>query len=209
MQPVPRRVVESYHIRYQLGSLLGEADRTSIPGAIDLHVHAQPGTEDPLDIAKAASYGKMGAVVFKNLPRQVPLSETRRQVAEQLDRWADAERVAPVTCFNGVQTDPMYGGLDVEHVRAEVERGARVIWFPVISSAHSIHRVGAPRRAIAGGDYAEEVVWPLPWEEARSVGQYLLEDDGATLKSEAREILRIAADKGVAVSFAHSSKPEM
>jgi hypothetical protein len=36
-----------------------------------------------------------------------------------------------------------------------------------------------------------------------------LDDDGGTLKPVAREILRLAADKGVAVSFAHSSKPEM
>jgi hypothetical protein len=62
---------------------------------------------------------------------------------------------------------------------------------------------------VRGGDYEEDVVWPLPWEEARRYGQYLLEDDGATLKPVAREILRLAADKGVGVSFAHSSKPEM
>jgi hypothetical protein len=209
MQPVPRRVVESYHVRYQLGSLLGDQDRTSIPEAIDLHVHAQPGTEDPLDIAKAASRARMGTVVFKNLPRQIPLSETRRQVVEQLARWCEAEDLPPVQCFNGVQTDPGYGGLDFDKVKAEIEQGARVVWFPVISSAHSVHRVGAPRRALTGGNFTEEVVWPLPWEEARKVGQYLLDDDGATLKPVASEILRLAADRGVAVSFAHSSKPEM
>jgi len=209
MQPVPSRVVQSYHVRYQVQSLLAGRDERGIAGAIDLHVHAQPGTEDPLDIAKAASRARMGAVMFKNLPRERPLHETRQQVVDQVSRWADAEGIPAVECFHGVQTDPAYGGLNVDNVRAGVDQGARVIWFPVISSAHSIHRVGAPRRALTGGDYAEEVVWPLPWDEARSVGQYLLEDDGATLKPVAREILRLAADRGVAVSFAHSSKPEM
>jgi hypothetical protein len=209
MQPVPRRVVQSYHVRYQLSSLLGERDQPVVGGAIDLHVHAQPGTEDPLDIARAASRADMGAVVFKNLPRERPLAETRQQVADDLGRWADAEGIAPIKCFHGVQTDPANGGLNVENVRAGIDGGARVVWFPVISSAHSIHRVGAPRRSLSGGNYTEEVVWPLPWEEARRVGQYLLEDDGATLKNAAREILRLAADRGVAVSFAHSSKPEM
>ena len=102
MLPVPRRVVESYHIRYQLGSLLGDRDRTRIPGAIDLLVHAQPGTEDALDIAKAASRAHMGAVVFKNLPRDVPLRETRQRVADESRRWAEQENLAPVECFHGV-----------------------------------------------------------------------------------------------------------
>lgn len=209
MQAVPSRVVQSYHVRYQLGSLLGERDQPVINGAIDLHVHAQVGTEAPLGIAQGASQANMGGVVFKNLPSGRPRAEVFREVVEQLDAWADTDGVPPVPCFYGVQTDRAYGGLELEHVRAAVDEGARVIWFPVISSAHSIHRVGAPRRALGSGDYTEDVVWPLPWEEARKVGQYLLEDNGATLKPVARDILRLAADKGVAVSFAHSSKPEM
>jgi hypothetical protein len=201
-------VVESYHIRYQLGRLLGERDRLVLGDAVDLHVHAQVGTEDPLEIAKAASRAGMGAVVFKNLVggQRGPAC---RQVSDQVSRWCEQEGIAPVQCFHGAQTDPGYGGLDFESVRAALDDGARVIWFPVISSAHSVHRVGAPRRVLKGGDYQEDVVWPLPWEEARRVGQYLLDDDDASLKPAAREILRLAADRGVAVSFAHSSKPEM
>ncbi|HEY3115970.1 MAG TPA: DUF6282 family protein [Chloroflexota bacterium] len=209
MGAVPDRVVNSYHVRYQLGTTLGARREASIPGALDLHVHAQPGTEDPLDIAKAASQAQMGGVVFKNLPGGKPRSEVVRETVEQLGRWAEAERVEPINCFFGVQTDPQYGGLDVEHVRAAVDEGARVIWFPVISSAHNIHRVGAPSRFLPKGFTEESVVWPLPWDEARRAGQYLLDDDDATLKPVASEILRLAADRGVAVSFAHSSKPEM
>jgi hypothetical protein len=211
MKPVPRRVVESYHIRYQLGSLLGGRDSVSLADAIDLHVHAQPGTEDPLDIAMAASRANMGAVLFKNLPSGRPRPLIVNEVEEELKRWAEEEDVRPVTCYFGAQTDPSYGGLELNQVRDAIEEGAKCIWFPVISSAHSIHRVGAPRRAL-NKDYPtpqEEVVWPMPMEEARKAGQYLLEDDGATLKPVAREILRLAHDRGVAVSFAHSSKPEM
>jgi dihydroorotase-like cyclic amidohydrolase len=178
-------------------------------GAIDLHVHAQPGTEDALDIAKSASLAKMGGVVFKNLPRHQPLWDEYQGVVDELSRWAETADVEPVTCFFGAQTDPQYGGLSVETVRAAIDHGARVVWCPVLTSAHSIHRVGAPRRALNGIDSAEEVVWPLPWEEARKYGQYLIGEDEATLKPEVRDILHLAADRGVAVSFAHSSKPEM
>jgi len=209
--PVPSRVVQSYHVRYSLGSIFDDPEPRipkNIGDAIDLHVHAQTGTEDPLEIAKAASHANMGAVVFKNLPGRGSRAEVANEVIEQLKRWAESEHLSPVTCFHGAQTDPSYGGLEPEQVRKSLDAGAKVVWFPVISSAHSIHRIGAPRRALASGDYDEPVVWPLPWEEARKAGQYLL-DDNESLKPAAREILRLAADKGAAVSFAHSSKPEM
>ncbi len=208
MQPVPRRVVKSYHIRYQLGRLMGPDGPPGIEGAIDLHAHAQVGTEDPRAMARAATRAGMGALVYKNLPGGGVRHETCRAVQEETNRWAEAEGLAPVTCYHGAQTDPDYGGLDFGQVRAAVEHGARVVWLPVISSAHSAYRVGAPARSLMG-EYGVPVTDPLPWDEARRVGQYLLDDDGATLKPPVQEILRLAADKGVAVSFAHSSKPEM
>src|SRR5439155_26381122 len=100
--------------------------------------------------------------------------------------------------------------MNLDSVRLAVDEGARVIWFPVISSAHSIHRVGAPRRVLRdSSNFKEDVVWPMPMKEARKVGQYLLDDDDLNLKPVAREILRLAADRASAVPFAHSSKPEM
>jgi hypothetical protein len=208
MQPVPRRVLKSYNIRYQLQRVMGPDGPPGIEGAVDLHAHAQVGTENPYSMARAATRAGMGAVVFKNLPSDAPRAETCRQVQEDVNRWAEAEGLAPVTCYHGAQTDPDYGGLEFEQIREAVDAGARVIWFPVISAAHSLHRVGAPLRA-AKGDFDGPVVYALPWDEARRAGQYLLDDDGATLRPVAREILQLAADRGVAVSFAHSSKPEM
>jgi|SRR5579871_454272 len=207
MQPVPSRVVESYRIRYQLGSLLGKRERV-VAEAIDLHCHAQLGTEDPLDIAQAATRAHMGSVVFKGLAGEHP-AEHVRQVQEETLRWAETEGLEPIQCLAGVQTDKGYGGLDFDHVRDQVDKGVRVIWFPVIGSAHSLHRVGAPARLLPPGTTEEPVSPPLPWEAARRAGQYLLDDEDRNLKPVAREILRLAADRGVAVSFAHSSKPEM
>jgi hypothetical protein len=207
MQPVPRRVVKSYNIRYQLQRLMGE-DVPGLQGAVDLHAHAQVGTENAFSMARAATRAKMGAVVFKNLPSGRKRDELCREVQEDVNRWAEAEGLEPVECFFGAQTDPSYGGLEFGQIREAVDSGARVIWFPVISAAHSLHRVGAPLNA-AKGDFPGPVVYALPWDEARRAGQYLLDDDGGTLKPVVREILALAADRGVAVSFAHSSKPEM
>jgi hypothetical protein len=120
MQPVPSRVVQSYHVRYSLGSIFDDPEPRvprNVADAIDLHVHAQTGTEDPLEIAKAATRAGMGAVVFKNLPGRGPRAEVAHQVSEDLKRWAEAENLSPITCLHGAQTDPMYGGLNAESVR--------------------------------------------------------------------------------------------
>jgi hypothetical protein len=92
-------------------------------------------------------------------------------------------------------------------VRERVDNGGKIIWMPVISSAHNVYRVGAPMRAVQG-DFEGPVVGPLPWEEALKAGQYLLDENGQ-LKQVVKEIIALAADRGVGMSFAHSSKPEM
>src|SRR5919197_3502751 len=81
MQPVPRRVVKSYNVRFQLEAIMraGEGPPT-LADAIDVHAHAAPGTENPLDMAKRASAANMGGVVFKNLPNDRPYHVTCQEV---------------------------------------------------------------------------------------------------------------------------------
>jgi hypothetical protein len=215
MKPVPSRVVQSYHVRYQLQTIMPEGGGPPrLPEAIDVHAHAQTGTEHPLGMAQRASQAGMGGVVFKNLLTGVAPWASCAEVVDQLERWAETERVEPVQCYFGCLTDTFQGGLDFDRVRETVERGAACVWFPVISSAHSLHRVGGIRRSLVASDGYEVghdesiAVWPLAWEEALRHGQYLLDEQGR-LKPIAREILRLVADKGVPCSFAHSSKPEM
>src|SRR5438067_9079846 len=149
MQPVPRRVLKSYNIRFQLEALMRAANGAPLlTDAIDVHAHAAPGTENPLDMAKRASQANMGAVVFKNLPMDRPYYVTCQEVQEEVNRWAEAEGVRPVTCYHGIQTDPTHAGLDFAKVRERVEQGGSIIWFPVISSAHNVYRVGSPMRAV-------------------------------------------------------------
>src|SRR6266568_342867 len=49
---------------------------------------------------------------------------------------------------------------------------------------------------------------PLPWSDAVTKGHYLLDEHGR-LKEGIREIFRMVADRGVAVSFAHATHPEI
>jgi hypothetical protein len=121
MQPVPARVVKSYNVRFQLQTLIGP-NPPGLKDAVDLHAHAQTGTENPLSMAKNASRAGMGSIVFKNLPTDRPPAVTRHEVEEQLKRWCEAEDLAPVQCLHGAQTDPMPRRAGV---RASAARGGR------------------------------------------------------------------------------------
>ena len=209
MQPVPRRVVKSYHVRFRLREIFEDGEGTpSLAGAVDLHAHAAPGTEDPLLLVQRASQAGMGIIVLKNLRPDQPPHVTAAAVKEQLARWCDEQGLAPCTVYHGKLTDPGDGGLDFNSVREAIDHGAKVVWMPVISSAHNLHRVGSPRRAVKAEDLPGSVIGPLSWEEARQRGQYLLDEQGR-LKPVVKEILQLVADRGVTLSFAHSSKPEM
>lgn len=208
----PARVVRSYNVRFQVDALLRSdgGEPPTLVDAVDIHTHAAPHRENPFSLAQRATQAGMGAVVYKDLAAgHKPPAEACREVQDHVNRWAEAEGLRPVQCFYGARTEPQDGGVEFEQVRAAVKGGARCIWFPVISSAYNHYRVGSPRRGIMCDDYEGVMVGPLAWEEALRCGQYLLEDDGGALKPVVRDILRLAADNGVAVSFAHSSKPEM
>jgi sugar phosphate isomerase/epimerase len=210
MLPTPRRAVKSYNVRFSLREILNDGQGPpSLRDAVDLHAHAAPGTEDPLLLVQRASRAGMGIVVLKNLRPDQPPHVTAAAVKEQLARWCDAEGIAPCEVYHGTLTDPGDGGLDFASVREAIDHGAKVVWMPVISSAHNLYRVGSPRRAVKADDLPPgPVVGPLPWEEALRRGQYLLDEHGR-LKPVVREILQLVADRGVTLSFAHSSKPEM
>jgi hypothetical protein len=154
-------------------------------------------------MAKSASAANMGGVVFKSL---VGGQAACSAVQEEVNRWAEAEGVRPITCWWGAMAERDF---TAEGVRAAVEEGAKVVWLPVICSAHSLHRVGAPKRVLDDVEgIADDVPWPMPWDEALRRGKYLLDEHGR-LKPMVREMVRIVADHGAALSFAHSSKPEM
>jgi hypothetical protein len=79
--------------------------------------------------------------------------------------------------------------------------------MPTARHANTIHKVGGrpiwwDKDADPHGNSD-----PLPWEEAIARGYYLLDERGR-LKESIREIFRIVADTGVALSFAHATHPE-
>ncbi|MHB8621627.1 MAG: DUF6282 family protein [Chloroflexota bacterium] len=200
---VPERVVNSYRARY---GLMGPGhELPSLAGTVDLHLHAHERSQDPLAVARRASELGMAGILYKSIKSQGSPAVAVQEVNEHLSRWGDQQGIQPARCFAGVLTNTWLGGIDLTRVRKEVSLGAKAVWFPTVTAANSLYRVGA-RGAWLSGTFPD-VVGPLDWATACAQGIYVL--DGGKLKPEAEDMVRLAIDHDVAVFFGHLSKHEM
>jgi hypothetical protein len=88
-----------------------------------------------------------------------------------------------------------------------IDAGVVAIWLPVFNHAITLSTVGTYRRLLDGTD-APGWAGPLPWDKAVKLGHYNLDENGE-LKAEVREIVRICADRNVALFFGHATHPEI
>ncbi len=178
-----------------------------VKDVIDIHCHAQRGQQDPLDLAKHASVNGMGGILYKSIAGGRRPAETVRTLLDELHRWCEQEKVEPIKAWAGYNIQAKNGMAGPDDVREQIEDGVVCIWMPTAQHANTIHKVGG--RPIWWDKDADPKgnSDPLPWEDAKAKGYYLIEDNGK-LKDSIREIFHIVADTGVAVSFAHATHPE-
>jgi hypothetical protein len=88
-----------------------------------------------------------------------------------------------------------------------IDAGVVAIWLPVFNHVITLSTVGTYRRLIDGNN-APGWAGPLPWGKALKLGHYNLDEKGE-LKAEVREIVRICADRNVALFFGHATHPEI
>jgi hypothetical protein len=203
---VSRRVITSYKARYGLNPA-SKSGINNITGAIDVHAHARgQDEEEPLHAAQEATRAGMDALVYKSISPGQPW-EVAKRLQEDVDRWAEQERLKPVKCLSGVVIGIPIGMVDFGRVKAAVAGGVSTIWMPPVTSAWSIHRLGG-RGAWYGDGRPDVPFGPIPWEDALKIGLYLLDDHGQLIP-EIRDTVRLAHDHGVAISFGHLSPQEM
>lgn len=204
--PTHQRCVTSYAARTQYKPGTVYPPHIKVKDAIDIHCHAHDGQQDPYTLARRASLAEMKGLLFKSIRGGDP-TKAVRDLQEDLNRWADKERVAPITCWAGYvcgrQTTPVSAKL----VREMIDSGAVAIWLPVFNHAITLSTVGTSLRYI-GGEGADGWCGPLPWDEAVRLGHYNLDERGE-LKPEVREIVRICADRDVALFFGHCTHKEI
>ena len=204
--PTRERCVTSYAARTQYRPGEIHPPHIKVKDAIDIHCHAHEGQQNPYDLARRASLAEMKGILFKSIVGNDPAAAVR-SVQEDVNRWAEKERVEPVRCWAGYICGRQMEPVSAKTVRAMIDSGVIAIWLPVFTHANTIKTVGTYRRLVDGGN-ATGWVGPVPWEKALTLGHYSLDDNGE-LKTEVREIVRICADKGAALFFGHATHKEI
>ena len=203
--PTHERCVTSYAARTQYKPGEVHPPHIKVKDAIDIHCHAHEGQQNPFDLARRASLAEMKGLVFKSIPGD-PVKSTRA-VQEDVNRWAEKEGIAPITCWAGYVCGRQTTPVSAQLVSEMIDAGVVAIWLPVFNHVITLSTVGTYRRLLDGND-APGWAGPLSWDKALKVGHYNLEENGE-LKAEVREIVRICADRNVALFFGHATHPEI
>jgi hypothetical protein len=207
--PTKERYIKSYEIRR---SYKGHVQRPpAVPGvedAIDIHCHAHEGQQDALAVAKHASKNGMAGILFKTIVGRRRPTEAVRKVQEELNRSCDAEGVRPVKCWAGYNVADRLEPPSPRAVREQLDAGVTGVWMPVAMHANTLSKVGGRKSWWDPAADPHDLTPALPWEEALKVGHYLL-DGAGQLKPEIREIIRMVADRGAALFFAHATHAEI
>jgi len=197
VDPTKSRYVKSYAVRRAYREDVQHPPAVpAVQGAIDLHCHAHEGQQDALDLAKHASRNGVGGLLYKTIVGGQRPAESLRRLRDALNRWCEAEDVAPMQSWVGWGVARGGVPISLESTRAQLDDGVDAIWMPVANSINTLTKVGVGSQG------------PMPEEEARKIG-YSVVDGNGRLQSEVRDIIHLAADRGRALFFGHASHPEI
>jgi len=204
--PTHERCVTSYAARTQYKPGTVHPPHIKVKDVIDIHCHAHEGQQDPFHLARRATRAEMKGILFKSIPGDDP-AKTVREVQDDVNRWAEKEGLEPIRCWAGYICGRQMAAVSSKTVSEMIDRGVTAIWLPVFTHAITLSTVGTYRHFLEG---AQARGWhgPLPWEKAVQVGHYNLDSTGA-LKSEVKDIVRICADRNVALFFGHATHKEI
>ncbi len=182
-------------------------DVPDVAGAIDVHCHAHEGQQDALALAKHASRARMGGLLYKTLPARTRPAERVAAIRDELARWAEAEGVEPIACWAGFTTDKWNGGPSRATVEPQLQAGVRAIWMPTASHANSMHITGGWRRYVDPGAATNDLLPPMPLDEAiRLSGMYFVQ--GGKLDPNVADVVRLCQDYDAALFFGHVTPEE-
>jgi len=168
----------------------------NVGGAIDIHCHAHEGQQDALDLAKFASKNGMGGILYKTIVGGHRPAETVRRLQEHLHRWCDEEDVPPIQCWAAWGVARGSEPISLEVTRQQLDDGCAAVWMPIANAVNTLMKVGVGSQG------------PMPEEDARKIGYTVIDEHGHLLP-EVRDIIHLVADRGVPMSFAHGSHPEL
>ncbi len=167
-------------------------DLELLRGAIDTHAHTAPALfnrhiDDAALAEYAIRYGMRGFVL-------------KDHDASTTGRAYYVNRMFPeVESFGAVVLNRSVGGLNPYVAEAAIHYGAKMVWMPSNHSKYHAEFFDIPDYPQFGRQRKQ-----LPGE-----GVSVFEEDGLTLRPEARTICEIVAGNGVALATGHLSLPEI
>jgi Family of unknown function (DUF6282) len=116
--------------------------------------------------------------------------------------------VAPIRCWAGygVTMDNKAPALD--KLERNLDEGVRGVWLPVFNHANTYNRVGGKTIWIDPGADPAAHTEPLSWADSLKYGHYML-DDAGRLKPLYRDMVRMVAERDVALFFGHATHREI
>lgn len=164
-----------------------------LTGVIDLHVHTGPDMfpriGDDLEIARSCAAAGMAGMAVKC---HFESTAVRAHLVNQ--------QVSGFTMYGGVTLNYPVGGINPAAVHASLAMGGQVVWMP---SGHSAYHASITGSLGGWGNSFMQLYNPPD-----ATGIRVLKEDG-TLRTEAREVVRLVAENDALLATSHLSPPEI
>jgi uncharacterized protein DUF6282 len=174
--------------------------RELVRGGYDTHVHIAPDVVDRrvTDIALARRFAEVGLAGFGLKSHYTSTAERARVVSEAVP---EVDTIGAITLNRAV------GGLNAVAVEIAAREGARIVWFPTVSSENEQHEVLAADRQV------KVPVWVRFELELREAGVVpapvaVVDGTGAVVEP-ARAVLGIIARHDVVLATGHLAREEI
>jgi hypothetical protein len=177
-----------------------ERARELVRGGVDYHVHIAPDfvSRRITDVALARRCLETGQAGF-GLKSHYSSTAERAQVV--------AEAVPGVTVLGAITLNRSVGGLNPLAVEIAAREGARIVWFPTVSSVNEQHEVLA---ADPEGKVPVWVRFELSLREAGLACEPVpVVDEQGALLPEAHEVLEVVARHQMVLCTGHLSRDEI
>jgi hypothetical protein len=176
-----------------------ERARELVRGGYDTHVHIAPDVvkRRVTDVQLARRFAELGLAGFGLKSHYTSTAERARVVSEAVP---EVDTIGTITLNRAV------GGLNPVAVEIAAREGARIVWFPTVSSENEQHEVLA---ADPNGKVPVWVRFELELREAGVVPEPVPVVAGVELVDAARAVLEVIARHDLVLATGHLSRDEI
>jgi hypothetical protein len=174
--------------------------RELVRGAYDVHIHVAPDVVQRRisDVALARRFAELGLAGFGLKSHYTSTAERARVVSEAVP---EVDTIGALTLNRAV------GGLNPVAVEIAAREGARIVWFPTVSSENEQHEV------LAADPDGKVPVWVRFELELREAGvvpaAVAVVDGGGALVPEAHEVIAAIARHDLVLATGHLARDEI